>query len=56
MTTAILATRRGASLELAFNRPSRKNALTSAMYEVLTAAVLEAESDAGVRDEWQAAA
>ena len=49
MTTDILATRRGASLELAFDRPARKNALTNAMYEALTAAVLEAEQDPGVR-------
>jgi enoyl-CoA hydratase/carnithine racemase len=49
MTTDILATRRGASLELAFNRPSRKNALTNAMYEALAAGLAEAESDAGVR-------
>ena len=49
MTTDIQATRRGASLELAFNRPARKHALTHAMYETLTAAVLEAERDAGVR-------
>jgi len=49
MTTDILATRRGASLELAFNRPARKNALTNAMYEALTAAVREAEQDPGVR-------
>jgi enoyl-CoA hydratase/carnithine racemase len=49
MTAEILATRRGASLELAFNRPARKNALTNAMYEALAEAVLEAERDAAVR-------
>ena len=49
MTTDILATRRGASLELAFNRPARKNALTNAMYEALTSALLDAERDAAVR-------
>ena len=49
MTQDILATRRGASLELAFNRPARKNALTNAMYEALAAGLAEAERDPRVR-------
>jgi enoyl-CoA hydratase/carnithine racemase len=49
MTQDILATRRGASLELAFNRPARKNALTDAMYTALGEALAEAERDATVR-------
>jgi enoyl-CoA hydratase/carnithine racemase len=49
MTHDILATRRGASLELAFNRPARKNALTNAMYVALAEALAAAEADAGVR-------
>ena len=49
MTTDILATRRGASLELAFNRPARRNALTNAMYDALTEALAGAERDEGVR-------
>jgi enoyl-CoA hydratase/carnithine racemase len=49
MTTDILTTRRGAVLEIGFNRPARKNALTHAMYEALAAAVRAADGDAGVR-------
>jgi enoyl-CoA hydratase/carnithine racemase len=49
MTTDILATRRGATLELGFNRPARRHALTNAMYEALTAGMLDAERDEGVR-------
>jgi enoyl-CoA hydratase/carnithine racemase len=49
MTTDILATRRGASLELAFNRPARRNALTNAMYDALSEALAGAERDASVR-------
>src|SRR6187402_114349 len=49
MTSDILATRRGASLELAFNRPARRNALTNAMYAALSEALLAAERDEGVR-------
>ena len=49
MTTDILGTRRGASLELAFNRPARRNALTNAMYDALSEALAAAERDEGVR-------
>ena len=49
MTQDILATRRGTSLELAFNRPARKNALTNAMYSALSEALAGAERDATVR-------
>jgi len=36
-------------LELTFDRPQKKNAITFAMYGELSAALTEAESDAGVR-------
>jgi enoyl-CoA hydratase/carnithine racemase len=49
MTQDILASRRGATLELAFNRPARKNAITNAMYTALTEACAEAERDDAVR-------
>ena len=49
MTNDILSARRGPTLELGFNRPARRNALTNAMYEALTAALLEAERDQAVR-------
>lgn len=49
MTNDILATRRGATLELAFNRPSRKNALTNAMYTALSEGLVAAERDPDVR-------
>lgn len=45
----ILASRRGAVLELGFNRPARRNALTAAMYDTLASAIRAAEDDAGVR-------
>jgi enoyl-CoA hydratase/carnithine racemase len=47
--TDILVARRGAVLELGFNRPARKNALTHAMYETLAASVRSAEADGAVR-------
>ena len=47
--TDILATRRGATLEIAFNRPARRNAITTAMYDAMTGALRSAEADAGVR-------
>ena len=48
MTTDILAARRGAVFEIAFNRPARKNALTHAMYEALSESMRAAEGDDGV--------
>ena len=41
--------RRGAVLELALDRPGKKNAITAEMYDALTAAIGEAEADASVR-------
>lgn len=48
-TTDITTTRRGATLEIALDRPARKNAITTAMYEAMAAAVRGAEGDDGVR-------
>ena len=45
----ILTTRRGACLEIAFNRPQKKNALTAQMYTLMAEALAAAENDAGVR-------
>src|SRR5579863_7817304 len=36
-------------LRVTLNRPSKKNALTGAMYGTLTAALAEAEADAAIR-------
>jgi enoyl-CoA hydratase/carnithine racemase len=41
--------RRGAVLEIAIDRPARRNALTHAMYEALASAVRSGEKDDGVR-------
>jgi len=41
--------RREAVLEIEFDRPARKNAFTSAMYEAMAAALGEAEGDPAVR-------
>jgi enoyl-CoA hydratase/carnithine racemase len=49
MATEILVARRGAVLEIGIDRPTRKNALTHAMYEALAAAVRSAEGDGAVR-------
>lgn len=40
---------RGAVLEIAFNRPARRNAITAAMYTALAEAVLEGEGRGDVR-------
>jgi enoyl-CoA hydratase/carnithine racemase len=40
--------RSGAVLELTFNRPAKKNALTSDMYRILVAGLEEAESDVSI--------
>lgn len=40
---------RGATLEVSFNRPDRKNAINLAMYTALTAALAQAKSDPSVR-------
>jgi enoyl-CoA hydratase/carnithine racemase len=49
MTPDIVTTRRGATLEIALDRPARKNAITTTMYEAMAAAVHGAEGDEGVR-------
>ena len=45
----ILTRREGAVLAIEFNRPQKKNAFTSAMYEALAAALGEAERDDSLR-------
>src|SRR5260370_6541055 len=48
-TPDIQIARSGAVLEIYFNRPQKKNALTSAMYLAMVQAFQEAESDAEIR-------
>ena len=45
----ILVSRDGAVLEIRFNRPEKKNAITNAMYGAMADAVAEAQADDGVR-------
>jgi len=45
----ILATRRGAVQALAFNRPSKRNAITAGMYASLARHIAAAEADGDVR-------
>jgi enoyl-CoA hydratase/carnithine racemase len=45
----ILVSRDGAVLEIRFNRPEKKNAITNAMYGVIADAVAGAQRDDGVR-------
>lgn len=49
MSDDILVSRDGALLQLRFNRPDKKNAITSAMYAALADALEQAEADAAVR-------
>ncbi|MEZ5894537.1 MAG: enoyl-CoA hydratase-related protein, partial [Parvularculaceae bacterium] len=49
MTDHITATRDGALMRLAFNRPEKKNAITAAMYAALADGVEAAEKDGAVR-------
>jgi enoyl-CoA hydratase/carnithine racemase len=49
MTDDILTTRSGPVLELRLNRPDKKNAITTAMYAALAAALGAAADDAEVR-------
>src|SRR5258708_8040768 len=49
MTPDIQISRTGAVLEIYFNRPQKKNALTSAMYLAIVQAFRDAESDAEIR-------
>jgi enoyl-CoA hydratase/carnithine racemase len=45
----ILVSRDGAVLEIRFNRPDKKNAITNAMYGAMADAVAEAQADESVR-------
>jgi len=45
----ILVSRDGAVLEIRFNRPDKKNAITNAMYGVMADAVAEAQRDDAIR-------
>lgn len=45
----IVVTRDGAVLEIRFNRPDKKNAITNAMYGAMADAVAEAQRDDGIR-------
>lgn len=45
----ILVSREGALVEIRFNRPDKKNAITNAMYGAMADAVAEAERDDSVR-------
>jgi enoyl-CoA hydratase/carnithine racemase len=45
----ILVSRDGAVVEIRFNRPEKKNAITNAMYGAMADAVAEAQRDDGVR-------
>ncbi len=49
MADEIDVRRDGPLLAIRFNRPEKKNAITSAMYEALVEALTEAEKDQGVR-------
>jgi enoyl-CoA hydratase/carnithine racemase len=49
MTSDIVLERNEGVLTIAFNRPGKKNAITSAMYEAMTDALVQAGGDAGVR-------
>jgi enoyl-CoA hydratase/carnithine racemase len=48
MSADILVAREGAVLTLTLNRADKKNALTGAMYDAMSAAFAEAQGDAGV--------
>mgnify|MGYP001466642221 CR=1 FL=1 len=49
MTDHIVTSRDGAVLRLAFNRPDKKNAITSAMYAALADGLAQADQDDSVR-------
>ena len=49
MTSDIQIAKTGAVLEIYFNRPLKKNALTGAMYDALSQAFRDAEKDAEIR-------
>ena len=45
----ILSSKAGGVLTIEFNRPERKNAITSAMYQSMADAINDGEQDAAVR-------
>lgn len=49
MTDDVLVTRTGRVLRIQLNRPAKKNALTGAMYDALSAAIAGSNDDAAVR-------
>lgn len=49
MSDTILTDVRDSVLRIRFNRPVKKNAITLAMYEAMTAALVQAEADSAVR-------
>lgn len=49
MSDTILTSVQDSILRIQFNRPDKKNAITLAMYETMTAALDQAEADSGVR-------
>jgi enoyl-CoA hydratase/carnithine racemase len=49
MTNEILVERAEGVMTIVFNRPDKKNAITSAMYQAMTDALAQAEDDASVR-------
>src|SRR4051812_21672931 len=49
MGNDIRVTQQGPVLEIAFDRPARRNAITASMYEALAAAIARAESERALR-------
>lgn len=45
----ILSSKAGGVMTIEFNRPEKKNAITSAMYQAMAEAIADAEADASVR-------
>jgi enoyl-CoA hydratase/carnithine racemase len=49
LTEDVIVSRRDSVMRITMNRPQKKNALTGAMYDKMTAALEEAESDDSIR-------
>lgn len=49
MIDEVVVTQGDGVMEIRFNRPEKKNALTRAMYEAVSAALLQADADAAIR-------
>ena len=49
MSTSLIRERRGATIELALNRPERRNALDRELLDMLTVALREIDADTSVR-------